>query len=1320
MKKVTLLLRPSATYAINKIYNRFIEILDLLSFKQFKKKNKISRTQSIRFKTGLLILICLTTIGNMAFAQSSSGGIQGTILDENSTPVPFASIGAYSGDFLKGQARSDINGHFKIKPLNPGAYTLKFNSARHAYLVVDEIMVRANKTTNEIITLYSKGSKVLGKHIVRTRKIIDPNNPNEPTLTGKEVKNLPMNDIESAIKLIPGVDNGGKSGGDISIGGERSGGTLVMVDGVMTSTATLKNLSPDLLREITVFKSGVPVEIGNTTGGVIAVSTMGISSKLKGSVRAQHSLDGFNNNSLNLSLSGPLLFKKDSNRKKGRPILGFLLGLSGKYNKDPNPSYIGYTTLKPDVLNAIQESPLSTNPNGTGNASFVPSAETVTSNDFRVQKARENGENQNFNYLGKLDFAPTSKINISLGTYFDYNKDRNWNFLNSLFAPEANSINERYEARGSLRLQQSLGRDDEKENAIISNAFYSVQLSYQRRFNKSENPNHGQDAFRYGYVGKFDQTTQPIYRQDTVTGLNGNTYYGWRFIGDGLTDLTYTAQGINPLLENYTKQVMTDARFSIDNQTALQSFGGLRNGDGPNSAYGLWAGPGSQISSFNYSQSDQFDLNLSGSFDINQGIKNKSNKNPITHQIKFGMGYQQTTSRSYALGASGLWTLMRLQTNRHIQNLDTDHPIFVVGGNEYTEQELLQSGLSISEFDTIRFNRFNALSDQTRFDKELREKILGNQQSTDLIYTDNLDPSVFSLDMFEADDLYNQGSSYVNYAGYDYLGNTQRRSPNFKDFWTKKDERGDYARPIAPYNPNYMFGYISDLFSFKDITFNIGVRIDRFDANQSVLRDPYSLYGVRDIGSLDAGSYSLARNPETNTIAPDPKDAGFDGTWVPYVDNNQTAQPTLVGYRKDDTWYDPFGKEISDPTVLSEAYANGLPIQPWLTDPTDSIKSAGYKVENAFEDYKPDISISPRIQFTFPISDQALFYGNYDIRTQNPQGRNFATPDDYYYMAERSTTLNNANLQMQRLINYTLGFEQALTTKSKVGIEVYYNERKDQIQQQQYLLAYPQTYTSYSNRDFSSTKGFIFSYKLLPSKKIPLRMSLAYTLQFAEGSGSSSTSMSSLIAQGQPNLRIVAPNSFDTRHNGTFNIDYRFARDYAKGPTIGRDNPHHLLNGLGANLLFSARSGRPYTKTAVAVPIAGGGSNVPIIGGLNGSRRPWTTDLGLRINKNLVLRTLANKKNSKKGQIKKSSNQLYVDVYVYFENLLNSRNVIGLYSYSGLPNDDGYLASPQGQQDINTSRIYPESYTDLYTTRMNNPFNYNNPRRIYLGCSVNF
>ena len=69
-------------------------------------------------------------------------------------------------------------------------------------------------------------------------------------------------------------------------------------------------------------------------------------------------------------------------------------------------------------------------------------------------------------------------------------------------------------------------------------------------------------------------------------------------------------------------------------------------------------------------------------------------------------------------------------------------------------------------------------------------------------------------------------------------------------FLTEKDDNGNYTRNIGAFQPIYVAGYIQDKFAFDDIIFNIGVRVDGYDANQEVLKDPYSIYNVMTAGEV--------------------------------------------------------------------------------------------------------------------------------------------------------------------------------------------------------------------------------------------------------------------------------------------------------------------------------------------------------------------------------------------------------------------------------------------------------------------------------------
>lgn len=1269
----------------------------------------------------LRLVSFLLVIANMAWAQgNNTGEIYGRVIDENGKPLEFASVQAMQGDITKGGKKTDLEGNYSIKPLSPGKFNLKVTFAGYTTQVIEGVVVPTDGRVKVDVkmekTVKAIGGKDGVKIVAYKRPLISTNGPVRG-MDKEAMKEAPSISTGDFASMQAGAYQSKAGQSAVSLGGDRSTGTQYLIDGILVRGSRAVNIPVGGIENLEVISNGLPAKYGNGTGGIISITTSSIAPKVAGGIQYQRSVEGYNNNLLAVNLSGPLLSTKRNGNTK--PVLGFLLNLQAKYDKDNNPFYYKYYRIKADKLKEIQENPLIPNPDGS--LSFVRTGEMVTASDFEKIKARENGQTFQIDYVGKVDYQPSDNINFTVGVQGNYTKGRGYSFANSLFAPEANSISSAFTGRGYARLTHRLGKSgmsekkDEKYNPI-SNAYYTLQFTYQKEYTDAMNPDHGRDIFKYGYLGKFIMNQTPRYTFDTA--LNAN-FLGIKYLGLGTDSITFIPNGSNPLLENYTKAIFNNSdRFPVNQINDIQAYQGLRNGDGPQSVYGMWTGPGSQIGSYSYSESDQATLNLDASFSIEQGGKKGVRKDKLTHNIEFGLGYDQRTSRSYAV--ANVWSIMRLLANKHIANLDLANPHFIVGGVDQT-QAVLNGTVNFSPFDSIKYDPLYVASEQSRFDKELRKKLNlpGGETNTTYINVDGLDPSTFNLNMFSATELFNNGNDRVSYFGYDYLGNKVKKQPSFKDFWTKKDARGEFSRPIGAFRPIYMFGYILDKFNYKDISFNIGLRVDRYDANQKVLKDPYSLYAVRKVKDIQEGTYNVAYNAAEDKYAPGVK--SFDNDYVAYVNSNKTSRPTVVGYRKGDVWYDPYGKEIADPTILSGLYADGLPIQPWLQNSTDSIKSSNFNPDNSFEDYKPQVTLSPRIKFSFPISDNALFYGNYDVITQTPSSNNFTTPDDYYYMAERNTTINNANLKMERAINYSFGYQQKLTNYAALTLEGYYRERKNQIQIQRYLLAYPITYSSYGNRDYSTTKGL--TVKLDFRRKGPIRMDINYTLQFAEGTGSNSTSQSSLLATGQPNLRTVFPLDFDSRHMLNATIDYRYSDDNTtlskearKGPKIGNMYP---FRNAGINLQFRTRSGEPYTRAALATPINGGDFNsTPIVGTVNGSRLPWNFELSTRIDKDITLK-LAKDKKDMDGKVVKSREPLYINVYCYITNLLNTRNQLGVYGYTGVAKDDGYLSSPQGQQALNTYQ-FSQSFADLYSYRLLNPGSFNSPRMIFFGFSLDF
>ncbi len=473
--------------------------------------------------------------------------------------------------------------------------------------------------------------------------------------------------------------------------------------------------------------------------------------------------------------------------------------------------------------------------------------------------------------------------------------------------------------------------------------------------------------------------------------------------------------------------------------------------------------------------------------------------------------------------------------------------------------------------------------------------------------------------------------------------------------------------------------------------FNIGLRVDRYDANQQVLKDQHLLYSAY---TKDANTNLINSTGIPSTIGDDD---------VVYVDDIENPS-AIVGYRDntDDTWYNADGLEISDPSLLAEAA--GGKIAPYLKNPTDALKGI-VNVDEAFEDYTPEVVFMPRIAFSFPISDEAQFFAHYDVLTQRPPSFNRIEPVDYLFMADRvGATLNNPNLKPEKTVDYELGFAKTLSLKSALKISAFYKELRDMIQVTNVLSAYPAQYYTYGNIDFGTVKGMSINYDLRRTNNV--QMTVNYTLQFADGTGSNSESGASLVNTGQPNLRTTIPLSYDQRHSISAAVDYHYGdgKDY-NGPVWFGSK---VFQNAGVNFTLAAGSGTPYSRQSNITQEAADGINdrSTLEGSLNGSRLPWQFRINMKVNKEFEI-----KWNDKKSSL--------FNVYVQIQNLLDAQNIIAVYRATGNPEDDGYLTSAAAQNAIDAKND-PDAFRYLYSLAVNNTDNYSLPRMFRAGVSLEF
>lgn len=1251
-----------------------------------------------------LLVVSVLFLSAYSFSQSGLGTVKGTVKDEVSgEPLPISKVLIMQNGSIKGAANTDYDGKFQINGVLPGVYDVEVrNQDGYQPGVTTGVNVSPDKITFLDNLVLSKPKSVLdlGEIKVTAYKIplIDKDGGASGATIGREdIARLPVRSAAGVAQTVGGV-NTNEGSGAISVRGSREDGTYFYIDGIKVRGSA--NLPKSALEEVSVITGGVPASYGDVTGGIISVTTRGPSSIFFGSMEVVSSgvyvngadvdgydgkvygLDKFGYNLVEGMLSGPLLMQRDSTGKKTKPKLGFLFSVNFTDQLDSRPLAGGSYRIKKEARDNLIANPL--RPNSTGFGTFH-NALFLRQDDFEKVDWRMNARNSVFSAQGKIDVNTGPSMNVQFGGSLNYSNGTNYSYAGSLLNFQNFGVSKNLDYRVYGKFSQRFNNEREGSSSKIRSAMYNIMVDYSKSKGDSYDPKHMYNIFNYGHVGRFTTTRSPSY------AFNPNTQ---TYIHDGFRDerVDFDPSTTNAALAAITTQYYDiyseSAVGNYENLFQIQQGNALRNGDSPQSVYGIWSNIGSPFNSFGKYENDQFRVTGAGSLNIGD------------HNISLGFEFEQRIDRGWGAGTTtgggtngpiGIWTIARQLANFHIEELNLNSGVVTDSGSfKAITYDRLNSGNAYTsgtgEYGGQEFN-----DNQSFFDFNLRRKLGLNVAGDDYIDIDQYDPNLYSFDMFSPDELLNSGNSFVSYYGYDHTGKKVNGATDINKYFNEFDENGNYRRFVGSFQPVYIAGYIMDKFAFNDIVFNVGVRVDVFDANQPVLKDPYLFFNARTV--KEARALKL-EDPNLYSWVDIPQSMGDD--YIVYV--NDVNNPNAInGFRSEANWFNAQGTTVEDPKVIKGSAG----IAPWLLSPSQVTPD-----QSAFEDYKAQINIMPRIAFSFPISEEASFFAHYDVLTKRPTSGFRFDPFDYQFIQSRSAVIANANLKPETTVDYELGFQQVLSQTSSVKISAFYREQRNNVQLVNVFEAYPATYKTFGNRDFGTVKGMTISYDLRQTGNI--RMTANYTLQFADGTGTDATSMGALINAGLPNLRNIFPYGYDQRHAFAITFDYRYGEgsDY-NGPKIGDFN---LLENTGINIFTNIYSGSPYSAQTFITDEGIGALNAGISGTLNGSRLPWSYRLDMQIDRTINIQLPSKDDKKKLG---------FLNIYIRATNLLNQYNRLNVYRATGNWNDDGYLAAAASQTSIQ-NQTDEQSFRDYYTMKIQNAFNISSPRTIRLGIKFDF
>jgi hypothetical protein len=428
-------------------------------------------------------------------------------------------------------------------------------------------------------------------------------------------------------------------------------------------------------------------------------------------------------------------------------------------------------------------------------------------------------------------------------------------------------------------------------------------------------------------------------------------------------------------------------------------------------------------------------------------------------------------------------------------------------------------------------------------------------------------------------------------------------------------------------------------------------------------------YNVRRNGGVNNYGYDVYGNEASSGVNAPKKPIYFAG----YVQDKIEYSDLVVnaGLRFDYIDNDDINiKTFTDPNT-GITYG---PDNPYVDANTLEYYPTGIEKRKAF------VGLSPRLGFSFPVSDRTVFHTQWGKFIQPPSLNQI-------YIGRGSQAVNwsggnyipnpvGFGLDPVRTTSYEVGFTQQFSDFAAFDVTAYYKDVLGQIQLVRQLVtanSIAKGYNTLANGDFATTKGFELSIRLRRIARVQAQIN--YTYSDAQGTGSVSNSSVGSVENGTQYPTVISPLDYEQTHRGAINFDYRF----------GENDGGPILSRLGLNLLFTFNSGHPYTLSTGGAGQQGVSTGAMIendartalaLEPANSSTTPWVFNFDMRIDKTVNI------------------GPMLANFYIYVQNVLNTKNVINVYKRTGNADDDGFLTNPALSQNI--IQNYGQGYVDLY------------------------
>lgn len=351
-------------------------------------------------------------------------------------------------------------------------------------------------------------------------------------------------------------------------------------------------------------------------------------------------------------------------------------------------------------------------------------------------------------------------------------------------------------------------------------------------------------------------------------------------------------------------------------------------------------------------------------------------------------------------------------------------------------------------------------------------------------------------------------------------------------------------------------------------------------------------------------------------------------------------------------------------------------IDPFRPEKSIDFNSGEY-IESGWDDVPTFAAISPRLGFSFAVTDQTVFHAQYGKFVQQTRLRD--AYQGYYATAENLRGGFNIpapvgfNIRPTRTTQYEVGFTQQIGDFASIDITGYYKDVQDQVVFDKQFTDTRSPYGAYSilrNGDFATTKGLELSFNMRRVERFLANATI--TFNDAQGTGSDPNSNNGIVNAPLDGVTIfepayVSPLLYNNSVRGNLSVDYRFGVN--DGPS--------WLEQFGVSGLITFNSGHPFTQGKGTGDLENDARDRQPVEALNTSTTPSIFQVDLRIDKTFNI-----------------YDQLTANVYIQVINLFDTRNIQNVFLRTGVTEDDGWLNDPA--QGLPEAESKGQNYIDLY------------------------